>query len=830
VCQAVRLECRRGPGRARSRSRSRSGSGSGGSGRHIMSILLLIALINNACYSMQVTLSHGRLPRLSHSLTIQPKVTLVDSADWDGSNSNTDADFMPHHDSSIFTADMPLHVSGVTRIEDTSTEAAGTVDDNMPKFKETSSSSSSSSSSSAPRVIAERRPWGPGKEGLHVSRKTRIMSEEEFRATDPNDRHRYNIWTPGDLLPGADVDVDRAVAVAESTFIIVEAALGGTTMSVYSLDATYRGDLNKKSKRSIKLSDQAKSIQLGKHGDTWLGNRCTGVNKQVGSVVSDFNSLAQFGREDERDEATMSIITALYATCKKNINRALHGEFDDTELRLLEGLHPRNGSTSLSRLIDTWFNNVDIYFEGTGSIRLLDIDLSFVGSSVEESVMDVVRSTDMRVRHNKGHFYGRVLPGTWQAYYQYLSTLRWVRSNKVLADRFTADNTLAIGLGPVSVQLAWRMGASRVTLPGGSMHNAVKVEQSDDNDDEQSFLQVSGPMSLFYPISNNPGQVMAKSYLGLGSVRILTKLLHLVAVKNQDAEVGAELDMPCLSKGMILEQRSVADPMLSYAQTVCWGSRRASGALFDSSVCQQFSTSRAVVRATALRKQKFVGSSDYFQCKLLLREALQGVDDHKFPVAFNPQFERLVNSSDAPLNTAIRERLSNIVINEPDMAEYLKAAEGNVPGVPANASTKGMTNAQFILFAQALAGEQFGSRGVDNLGPYDYDLPLSGVLMEVLLLEKLRFFKWPGKVFIADSPWQLGLEDVVASMTYTHDRRYKKLYETFKFTAQQRVGAGTDSNDDEVADNLVRNPSSIAESVLENALSDNESAASDSES
>ncbi len=106
-------------------------------------------------------------------------------------------------------------------------------------------------------------------------------------------------------------------------------------------------------------------------------------------------------------------------------------------------------------MLNTWFNNVNIYFEASGSIRLMLNDIRHAAvndphwtGDIQQDFWKYVVTADRLLRNNTGHFFPRLTPGSWQGYYGFVAANHWMKTKANITNE-TASSVIYLGLGNV---------------------------------------------------------------------------------------------------------------------------------------------------------------------------------------------------------------------------------------------------------------------------------------------------------------------------------------------------------------------------------------------
>ena len=185
-----------------------------------------------------------------------------------------------------------------------------------------------------------------------------------------------------------------------------------------------------------------------------------------------------------RLERATSILVALYSTCKKTVLEGVTNtsRYRNADWGILRKLQPRQNQvcccvcvcvllfllllplllyihrtvlqTTIMDMVNTWFNNVNIYMEATAGVYELVNDLSevsnatFWSGNLDMDLWRYVQWADQYLRHNQGHLFTKVRTGLWEGYYSFLATVEWAEQNQ--HTNITQQNLIYIGLGILS--------------------------------------------------------------------------------------------------------------------------------------------------------------------------------------------------------------------------------------------------------------------------------------------------------------------------------------------------------------------------------------------
>jgi hypothetical protein len=189
-------------------------------------------------------------------------------------------------------------------------------------------------------------------------------------------------------------------------------------------------------------------------------------NDVIRDLPTSFTNVVLEHNPNIKIESTRAILAILYSTCKNTIYDAVNNtNVTKADISILKDLMPsKKSKTSLTDMVNTWFNNVDIYFEGTGSMRRLQTTLSmYKQGDMDMNLWMYVENADVLLRRNSHHIHMRVMSGEWQGYYEYMAASQWANANEhrekmTKPEPVTPDNVLVLAVGRASTQVVTRIG------------------------------------------------------------------------------------------------------------------------------------------------------------------------------------------------------------------------------------------------------------------------------------------------------------------------------------------------------------------------------------
>jgi len=655
---------------------------------------------------------------------------------------------------------------------------------------------------------------------IPVDQVTHVISKKEYEETDPYGLKIRHVWTPNGKWPEPGTGIDRALKVANSTFIVAAVESGHTSLSVY-----------------YNTKAETKKVDFGVIDGTHYGSYCSGPFDRVHELPTNFDRVLMSTELGRKALTITEILTVLYTKCLQTVRESLLAKIGKSNLlirsadlgplkTLLPSKNKKNATPdSTHKLVQTWFNNVNIFYEGSSPFRILMNSIARHNQlNIEKDLWSFVKTADHHLRHNTGHVFTRIHRGTWEAYFELVAAV----SVHDKEDKFEPESTLYIGLDDVSTELAYRIGTEEVSQerqPEGVpiMQGAAFVEV-----EAKVGAAAKGPLQLNYPKKDNPGRVYTKSLLGSGPVAMLIETAKIAYRKfNKETLVpGTKVELPCLAKGVVIERRSVVSPYLTFGEAICWGNRGYE--TFDKQICKYLSYNHELLEAVIRGRVSFVGTSKLEECEADMMKVLNGTDAHLYPQSYTRQFDILTDEQGA-LSPAARQKISHIVVGHPllshsydqvcgtfhpkidpyssDAPDEPSPAKFNISEVEYDAfidsckKGEGISSSQLRTFLSILGGSQFGSKKLEKMYEHDYMLPILGTFTEVLLdrLGLTLTHKWNGRISFKNIDWVDGAADFYGGIVRDDkDNVLKTFYTSQHYQVPQT--SNEDPEDEEVWD------------------------------